>query len=66
MVLKVNPTDVVSIPKDCSDKKGLACKYEVIAECSPDIQDKETEFETPLVHNDGLLDLVPRSFVLPD
>jgi hypothetical protein len=32
MILKINPRDVVSIPKDYNDSKGRCCRYEVIGE----------------------------------
>ena len=36
MVLKINPADVVSIPKDYRNQKGRCCKYEVIDEVPND------------------------------
>lgn len=32
MILKINPTDVVSIPTDYNDAKGRCCKYEVVGQ----------------------------------
>jgi hypothetical protein len=32
MILKINPRDVVSIPKDYNDTKGRCCLYEVVGE----------------------------------
>jgi len=36
VVLKINPRDVVAIPRDYNDTKGRACRYEVVGELSPD------------------------------
>ena len=36
MILKINPADVVSIPKDYNGAKGRCCKYLVIAEVNGD------------------------------
>lgn len=32
VILKINPADVVAIPKDYNDAKGRTCRYEVIGE----------------------------------
>lgn len=32
VVLKINPSDVVSIPSDYNNQKGRCCKYEVVSE----------------------------------
>jgi hypothetical protein len=40
MIVKIDPSDVVSVPTDCSFQKMRVCKYEVIS-----------EFERPLDHN---------------
>ena len=40
MIVKINPADVVSIPKDYNNTKGRACKYEVIAEYTEDWRSK--------------------------
>ena len=32
MILKINPADVVAIPKDYNNTKGRTCRYEVIGE----------------------------------
>lgn len=32
VIVKVNPADVVSVPKDCSYQKVRTCKYEVVGE----------------------------------
>jgi hypothetical protein len=32
VIVKVNPADVVSVPKDCSYQKVRTCRYEVVGE----------------------------------
>ena len=39
VIVKVNPADVVSIPKDYNAAKGRACKYEVIGELENDLEE---------------------------
>jgi uncharacterized protein YacL (UPF0231 family) len=36
MIVKVNPADVVSVPKDCDCQKVRTCKYEVVGELPKD------------------------------
>ena len=36
MIVKINPRDVVSIPKDANGSKGRACEYEVVAQVDGD------------------------------
>lgn len=36
VVLKINPADVVAIPRDYNNTKGRACRYEVVGELTPD------------------------------
>lgn len=37
MIVKVNPADVVSVPKDCSCQKVRVCKYQVFGEYITDL-----------------------------
>lgn len=39
VIVKVNPADVVSIPKDYNAAKGRACKYEVIGELENNLEE---------------------------
>lgn len=39
MVIKINPADVVSIPKDYNGAKGRCCKYHVVAQVRGDAKD---------------------------
>jgi len=36
MILKINPADVVSVPKDYNGAKGRCCRYEVVAQVNGD------------------------------
>jgi len=49
IIIKINPKDVVSIPKDYNNTKGRCCKYEVLEEYN-DIH-KKTIFDKPLVND---------------
>ena len=57
MIVKINPADVVSIPKDYNNTKGRACKYEVIAEYTEDWRSKlnkgESGWDAELYTSDG-------------
>ena len=46
MIVKINPADVVSIPKDYNNTKGRACKYEVVAEYTEDWRSKLNKNES--------------------
>lgn len=43
MLLKINPRDVVSIPRDYNNSKGRCCGYEVISELDVPIEDLENK-----------------------
>jgi hypothetical protein len=57
MIVKINPADVVSIPKDYNNTKGRACKYEVIAEYTEDwrskLKNNESGWDAGLYTSDG-------------
>jgi hypothetical protein len=57
MIVKINPADVVSIPKDYNNTKGRTCKYEVIAEYTEDWRSKinngESGWNADLYTSDG-------------
>lgn len=40
VIVKINPSDVVSIPSDYNGAKGRACRYEVIGEVNNNPEDK--------------------------
>lgn len=46
IIVKINPTDVVSVPRDCSNQKLRCCRYEVIREFND-------EMRFQLAKNDG-------------
>jgi hypothetical protein len=48
MILKINPADVVSIPKDYNGAKGRCCKYVVVAQVNGD----PAEAFSKAVHNE--------------
>lgn len=52
IVVKVDPADVVSVPKDCSCQKCRVCKYEVL-------YDFVGEITASVVSDDGEDDIVP-------
>jgi hypothetical protein len=60
MVLKINPADVVSIPKDYNDAKGRCCGYEVVDEISWDktiekpLNDKYDDFSDDDYEDDDI------------
>ena len=46
MVVKVNPRDAVSVPRDCSWQKLRACRYVVVAEEGRKLHDiKDSNFD---------------------
>lgn len=49
VVVKINPADVVSIPRDYNNAKGRACKYEVIGEVT-DTSEKEDTLSKSAVY----------------
>lgn len=52
VVVKVNPADVVSIPKDGNFQKARCCKYEVVGELEDDSTATRDEFESKAVSSD--------------
>lgn len=49
MILKINPRDVVSIPKDYNNAKGRCCEYEVVSEYGVASEVENTEaFDKPV------------------
>lgn len=50
VIVKINPSDVVSIPSDYNDAKGRACRYEVVGEVGVNPED-EQEFTQPVQAN---------------
>ena len=50
MILKINPRDVVAIPRDYNDSKGRCCSYEVIGEVGVN-PDEDTEFTSAVQDN---------------
>jgi hypothetical protein len=53
MILKINPRDVVSIPKDYQNAKGRACSYEVIGELEGSFKTEPTKAFTAPVQTNG-------------
>jgi hypothetical protein len=57
MIVKINPADVVSIPKDYNNTKGRCARYEVVAEYKEDwrskIEQGDNGFDFPLYSSDG-------------
>jgi hypothetical protein len=53
MILKINPRDVVSIPKDYQNAKGRACSYEVIGELEGSFKTEPTKAFTAPVQSNG-------------
>jgi hypothetical protein len=53
MILKINPRDVVSIPKDYQNAKGRACSYEVIGELEGSFKTEPTKAFTSPVQTNG-------------
>ena len=58
MIVKINPADVVAIPKDYNNTKGRTCKYEVVAEYMDNWRERvktETDsgFDAPLYSSMG-------------
>lgn len=51
MILKINPRDVVSIPKDYNDTKGRCCSYEVIGEVAATEASYKAAFSKPVQDN---------------
>jgi hypothetical protein len=51
VILKINPSDVVSIPSDYNNAKGRACKYEVIGEIGNDGEKIDNAFNKPVQSN---------------
>lgn len=49
VIVKINPSDVVSIPSDYNEAKGRACRYEVIGEIGGEDVDKA--FDAPVQTN---------------
>jgi len=45
VIVKINPRDVVAIPRDYNNTKGRACCYEVIAEYDSSNREQEEAFE---------------------
>jgi len=43
VIVKINPVDVVSIPKDCECQKLRCCKYQVIAEFERELTESATD-----------------------
>jgi hypothetical protein len=48
VIVKINPRDVVSIPRDYNDSKGRACRYEVVGELGVNPEDA---FDKPVQEN---------------
>lgn len=52
VIVKINPRDVVSIPRDYNDAKGRACRYEVIGELDDEhFATPEKAFVAPVQSN---------------
>lgn len=45
MIIKINPADVVAIPRDYNNAKGRCCRYEVLYEAKRAINSVDTEAE---------------------
>lgn len=62
VILKINPADVVSIPKDYNNAKGRACRYQVIGEMEQDFTTETmnravwSENQEPVQDHDGDFD----------
>lgn len=53
MILKINPSDVVSIPSDYNNSKGRCCRYEVVGELGEELVRKPEEaFTQPVEEPD--------------
>lgn len=68
VVVKINPADVVSIPVDYNNTKGRTCRYEVISECTDNVESvteksvytaPAAKAETPVVPADNNDELPP-------
>jgi hypothetical protein len=69
MILKINPADVVAIPRDYNDSKGRTCRYEVIGELGAD-EKLEGDFRpsadyVPPSDPPPVADLLPPQEVVP-
>lgn len=51
MILKINPRDVVSIPKDYNNAKGRCCRYEVVGEHRGEDRYNREAFSAPVQDN---------------
>lgn len=56
ILLKINPTDVTSIPTDYNLSKGRTCRFEVVEEL--DFESIKDDFDGRLVMNDTLVDQI--------
>jgi hypothetical protein len=58
VALKINPSDVVSIPSDYNNQKGRACKYFVYAEVTDEVkvQNRDPLSEDAVVHTSPFLE----------
>lgn len=53
MILKINPADVVSIPRDYNNTKGRCCRYEVIGEHEGEDRYQREAYNTSVAANVG-------------
>ena len=51
LIVKINPSDVVSIPSDYNNAKGRACRYEVIGEYEGNDRESKDYFTAPVYSN---------------
>jgi len=51
VIVKINPSDVVSIPSDYNNAKGRACRYEVVGEIGNDGDKIDSAFNKPVQSN---------------
>jgi hypothetical protein len=56
LIVEINPSDVVSVPKDSDCQKLRTCKYKVIAEYTQKLPDNYTEQYSPKEEFDNYTD----------
>lgn len=53
MAVKINPKDVVAVPRDYNDSKGRCCRYEVIKELPSElVRGHQDAWDTPVYEED--------------
>lgn len=52
VVCKVDPKDVVSVPRECDEAKMRVCRYEVVDECADELRQEDYVAASPPVSED--------------